>query len=164
MDHMKSVNRWLGLLSSRERRKAPRREVLNLVAHYWDGAAPLAHHIRDISLTGLYLMTEQRWYPGTLVRILLQKTGVAEADPDRSIMVNAKVIRAGTDGVGLALVLPEKNSPGGSHNSATSGADRSSFYRFLRRLMGIEFEEEYLVGQQGNEAEIIARDTEGEQL
>jgi hypothetical protein len=162
---MKSVNRWFEWMSSRERRRAPRREISNLVAHYWDGAAPLAHHIRDISSTGLYLLTEQRWYPGTLVRILLQKTGVAETDPDRSIMVNAKVVRSGTDGVGLALVLPEKNSPGGVQSSATSGAGRLSFHRFLQRLLGIEFEGEYLAGLQQDEADLLSvRDTESEQL
>jgi hypothetical protein len=149
---MKSVNRWLESLSSRERRKAPRREVPNLVAHYWDGAAPLAHHIRDISLGGLYLLTEQRWYPGTLVRILLQRADVADTDPDRSIMVNAKVVRSGTDGVGFALVLPEKNSSGGSQSSAVMGADRLSFHRFLQRLIGNEWEWVDPAERQPNEA------------
>jgi hypothetical protein len=150
---MKSVNRWLESLSSRERRKAPRREVPNLVAHYWDGAAPLAHRIRDISTSGLYLLTEQRWYPGTLVRILLQRTGVAETDPDRSITVNAKVVRSGSDGVGLTLVLLEAHAPQGTQRVSVDGADRQSFHRFWRLLLGMESEGEHLSGQQRKKAD-----------
>jgi len=133
MDDMKS---WLEWLFSRERRKAKRQEPLHLVAHYWDGAAPLAHDIRDISSTGLYLLTEERWYPGTQVMISLQRIGVADTDPDRSIMVNAKVIRLGTDGVGLEFVMPEKQPPREAQGSRANGADRKTFHRFLQRLLG----------------------------
>jgi hypothetical protein len=151
MDPMNPVSRWLELLSSRERRRAKRQESPNLVAHYWDGAAPAAHDIRDISLTGLYLLTDQRWYPGTVVTMSLQKTDVADTDPDRSIMVNAKVVRLGADGVGLALVLPEKH--------ASSGVE--SFRRFFERLMGNQVNGEYLLGLQPTEADsLIHRDTE----
>jgi PilZ domain len=161
---MKSVNRWLESLSSRERRRAPRREVPNLVAHYWDGAAPLAHHIRDISTTGLYLLTEQRWYPGTLVRILLQRTGVAETDPDRSITVNAKVVRSGSDGVGLTLVLLESHAPQGTQRVSVDGADRQSFHRFWQLLLVMESEGEHLSGQQRKKADSrLLRVSESEQ-
>jgi hypothetical protein len=129
--------------------------VPNLVAHYWDGAAPLAHHIRDISSTGLYLLTEQRWYPGTLVRILLQRTSVAETDPDRSITVNAKVVRSGSDGVGLALVLLESHAPPGTQRVSVDGADRQSFHRFLELLMGSESEEGHLSEQQREKADSL---------
>ncbi len=131
---MKIIRRCLEWLSSGERRTAERQEVPHLVAHYWDGAAPEPHDIRDISLTGLYLVTEQRWYPGTLVMISLQKIGAPETDPDRTIMVNARVVRADTDGVGLALILPENHASRGGKNLDTFGADRKSFHQFLRRL------------------------------
>jgi hypothetical protein len=133
---MNPVSRWLELLSSRERRKAKRQESPDVVAHYWDGAAPLAHRIRDISSTGLYLLTEQRWYPGTVVRISLQSESVVEADPGHSVVVNAKVVRSGTDGVGLALILPEKRSARGAQSFGAKSADRPTFHRFLRRLLG----------------------------
>jgi Flp pilus assembly protein TadG len=131
---MKPVNRWLEWLLSRERRKATRQEAPELVAHYWDGAAPLAHDVRDISSTGLYLLTEQRWYPGTLVKISLQRNGVTDTDPDRSITVSGKVVRSGADGVGLSLVLPEKHSAHG-HLAGGNGADRPTFLRFLKRFL-----------------------------
>jgi len=131
MVDMKSWSEWL---FSRERRKAKRQEPLHLVAHYWDGAAPLAHDIRDISSTGLYLLTEQRWYPGTFVMMSLQRVGVADTDPDRSIMVNAKVVRSGTDGVGLAFVMPEKQAARRAQSFRVDGADQKSFHRFLQQL------------------------------
>jgi hypothetical protein len=134
---MKPVKRWLEWLSSRERRRAKRQESPELAAHYWDGAAPSAHDIRDISSTGLYLLTEQRWYPGTVVTMSLQRVGAPDTDSDRSIMVNAKVVRSGTDGVGLVLVMSEKHVPNGAHHSfGSNGTDRKTFRRFLERLMG----------------------------
>jgi Flp pilus assembly protein TadG len=137
---MNPANRWLKWLLSRERRKATRQEAPELVAHYWDGAAPLAHDVRDISSTGLYLLTEQRWYPGTVVRMSLQSGSVADTDPDRSITVSAKVIRSGSDGVGLALVLPEKHVSRGTRSGQS--ADRPTFHRFLKRLLGKHAEDQ----------------------
>lgn len=117
-----------------ERRKNRRKEFPDLVAYYWDGAAPLAHDIRDISATGLYLMTEERWYPGTQVMILLQRQDAAENDPDRSITVNAQVVRFGTDGLGFAFVMPEKNAKRTGETFGAGGADRGAFHRFLQRM------------------------------
>jgi len=93
---------------SRDRRKNDRQRIPQLVAFYWDGEAPMAHGVRDISPSGLYLLTDGRWYPGTLVMLTLQKNGEIVAGSQQSIAVEAKVIRSGDDGVGLAFVLPER--------------------------------------------------------
>jgi Flp pilus assembly protein TadG len=127
---------WLEWLSSRERRKVQRQTPPHLVAFYWDGGAPSAHDIRDVSSTGLYLLTEERWYPGTLVRLSLLKVGVPDTDPDRSITVNTKVVRLGQDGVGLEMVMPEKEATGEANRFTINGADRKSFNRFLQQLLG----------------------------
>jgi Flp pilus assembly protein TadG len=131
---MKIIERCLEWLSFGERRTAERQEGPYLVAHYWDGAAPKPHDIRDISLTGLYLVTEQRWYPGTLVMISLQKVGATEDDPDRTIMVNAKVVRSDAEGVGLQLMLPETPGSRGDKTFGAAGVDRKTFRGFLKRL------------------------------
>jgi Flp pilus assembly protein TadG len=127
---------WLERLFSQERRRSKRQEPPHLVAHYWDGGAPLAHSVRDISSTGLYLLTEDRWYPGTLVRISLQRADADDADPDRSRMVNAKVVRLDKDGVGLEFVIPVKMAPSGASGYTANGADLKTFHRFLQRLLG----------------------------
>ena len=40
-----------------------------MAAYYWNGAAPKAHTVRDISSTGLYVVTEERWYPGITAEV-----------------------------------------------------------------------------------------------
>jgi hypothetical protein len=133
---MKSLKSWLESLSSREQRSAERQDPINLVAYYYDGGAPLAHDVLDISKSGLYLMTDERWYPGTVVRLTLQRVGIADNDPDRFISVNATVIRLGKDGVGLELLLRGKQPSRGDQNVAPYGADRKIFNRFLQMLLG----------------------------
>ena len=99
---------WLDWLLSEERRQGRRRKSLPLVAYYWDGANPVAHQVRDASQTGLFLLTEHRWYPGTVLAMTLQHTAVGAEDPQRAIAVNARVVRTGDDGVGFEFILPEK--------------------------------------------------------
>lgn len=99
---------WLKWLTADdERRKALRRKPVPLVAYYWDGAQPVSHAVRDVSASGFYLFTDHRWYLGTVVAVTLQRTGVEANDPERAISINAKVVRAGSDGVGFEFLLPE---------------------------------------------------------
>jgi Flp pilus assembly protein TadG len=130
---MNSVMRCLKWLTSRDRRRAERHERLPLVAHYWDGGAPTSHTVRNISARGLYIVTEQRWYPGTLVMLSLQREDIPQNDPDRTISVNAKVIRSGDDGVGFSLVMPTDMKTA-SQNRFGVGADKKTFLRFLHAL------------------------------
>ena len=69
---------WLQRWWSPDPRRAPREPAKGLAAYYWTGAPPAAHSIRDISSTGLYVVTEERWYPGTLVLMTLQRTDGGE--------------------------------------------------------------------------------------
>jgi hypothetical protein len=78
MKDVKPPKSWLERLWSPDPRKAPdqrkstRGPAPGLAAYYWTGAAPKAHIIRDISASGLYIVTEERWYPGTLILVTLQ--------------------------------------------------------------------------------------------
>src|ERR1019366_451978 len=67
-----SPKSWLQRWWSTELRQAPRHPAPGLEAFYWDGLPPSPHDVRDISSTGLYLVTDERWYPGTLVLMTLQ--------------------------------------------------------------------------------------------
>jgi hypothetical protein len=123
---MTSLGAWLKKLFSRERRRAKRIPSVSLVAHYWDGAAPVSHAVRDVSLIGLYLFTQQQWYLGTMIRMTLQRSDLPEEDKRRSIQVLVKVIRIGDDGVGCKFV-PMDNL------SATSrDADAMTLSKFLK--------------------------------
>src|SRR5215469_8631657 len=131
---MNAVLRGLKWLISRERRKAERRDRLPLVANYWDGGAPIAHEVRDISRSGLYLLTEQRWYPGTLVALTLQREDFAESDPDRSVSVNAKVVRSDEGGVAFLFVMPDDPTRLAARNGLPAGVDKKRLERFLKGL------------------------------
>jgi hypothetical protein len=100
-----------------------------LTAFFWNGAAPIEHGVRDISTTGLYLVTEERWYPGTLVMITLQKKSEAEASRDDILLVQSKAVRWGHDGVGLEFVLPEGKR---GQKLLDGGADRKALEKFLK--------------------------------
>jgi hypothetical protein len=91
-------------LVGQERRSAERRVVPGLVAYYWDGGPPKPHSIREISLTGMYLVTDERWYPGSVLMMRLQQVGSIEADAELTITVYAKAVRHGIDGVGMTFL------------------------------------------------------------
>jgi hypothetical protein len=121
-------------LFSEDRRRAARYKSLPLVAYYWDGAEPVAHGVLDASLTGLYVLTKQRWYPGTVVTITLQRARAAATDPERSIAVHAKVVRAGTDGVGLAFLPAPPVDSRRSEDSVKRTADVKMLHQFFHRV------------------------------
>jgi uncharacterized membrane protein (UPF0127 family) len=125
---------WLDRWWSPDPRKAPREPSPGLAAYYWNGAAPQAHGIRDISSTGLYVVTEERWYPGTLVLMTLQRTDVGEEIEERAIQVQSRAVRWGNDGVGLKFVLPDSREMRRGHNNVVDGADKKGLDRFLRKL------------------------------
>lgn len=122
---------WRGLFSG-ERRRAERRTMPGLVAFYWDGGIPAPRSVREISLTGMYLVTEERWYLGTIVRLVLQQMETTDADADRSITIQAKAVRWGKDGVGLLFLPQEQNFYENGHDLRNSGDDLGSIKRFVR--------------------------------
>jgi Flp pilus assembly protein TadG len=130
---MNVLMRWLNRLTFRDERQVDRQDRLPLIAHYWDGGPPLGHTVRDISRRGMYLLTEQRWYPGTLVMVSLQREDVSEEDPDRCLIVKAKVVRTGDDGVGFTFVTPD-DPERISRENLQDGADKKMIDRFLRQL------------------------------
>lgn len=104
---MKSLREVYEKLSSSETKRAERRPAHGFVAHYWSGAAARQDDIKDISSTGLYLLTEERWLPGTVVSLTLQMRSPLEEISERRITVHAKTVRWGEDGVGFSFVLPD---------------------------------------------------------
>jgi len=92
--------------ASPNQQRPERRTVPGLAAYHWTGSAPKQNSIRDISSTGVYLLTEERWAPGALVSLTLQTIGPPERSPERRIAVQARAIRWGEDGVGLSFILP----------------------------------------------------------
>jgi len=101
------MKNWFEELMSRNQRRPQRYVAPRLVAYFFDGGPPTAHCIRDVSSSGVYLLTTQRWYPGTLVTLTLQRTEKDQAGVRQSIAVQARVMRSAEDGVGLRFVVPK---------------------------------------------------------
>ena len=95
---------WLEKFVTPEADRAERRRVDQFAAYRWNGSALAQDVVRDISSTGLYLVTTERWLPGTILALTLQREGPLELDPARRITTQAKVIRSGPDGVGLSFL------------------------------------------------------------
>jgi uncharacterized membrane protein (UPF0127 family) len=130
----KQPRNWLQRWWSPDPRKAPRVRATGLAAYYWNGEAPVAHGIRDISSTGLYVVTEERWYPGTLVLMTLQMSDLGEEMAERSIAVQSRAVRWGSDGVGLQFVLPDGHDQRRGNGPILDAAGKKEFERFLAHL------------------------------
>jgi hypothetical protein len=105
------LTNWLAKFSdtSPELRRAARMSEPGVVVYYWDGATPMGRQLRDISLTGAYLYTPERWYPGTIVRLLLQDKQPPVHGPapeaHTSVSIPARVVWHGSDGVALEFLF-----------------------------------------------------------
>lgn len=131
---MAALKSWLEGLWSDERRRADRRKALPLVAYYWDGGTPTPHRVRDISSSGMFLLTEYRWYPDTVFAITLTRTDRNEEDPHRSIRLAARMVRPEASGVGLEFVLLRPKRAQDAAGTFAGEADRETLREFLARL------------------------------
>lgn len=90
--------------SVRDRRISPRRRWPHLAAFDAEGESVVLHGVRDISTTGLYVITQERWPIGTQVRLSLQRTDGLDDTSMIPTAVELRVSRWGEDGVGLEFV------------------------------------------------------------
>ena len=96
---------WLeSLLKPDTPERAERRTVDQFVAYRWSGNDLRQETVKNISQTGVYVLTEERLPLGTLLFLTMQKEGQLEMAPERRIEVRARVVRHGEDGAGLAFV------------------------------------------------------------
>jgi hypothetical protein len=125
---------WFERWWSPDPRRAPRVPGNGLAAYYWNGSAPAAHGVRDISTSGLYVVTEERWYPGTLVLMTLQRSDIGEELAERSVAVHSRAVRWGPDGVGLQFVLSDERDVRDGRLPLLDASGRKELERFLSYL------------------------------
>src|SRR6185312_4529493 len=103
-------------------KRARRHRQPGLSSYYWDGGAPVARDVKDISATGAFLCTpnSEEFYPGTIVSVVLQRASAQEgpAETSDSVHISCKVTRRAVDGVGVQFVFAK-------------GAERKSLEKFL---------------------------------
>lgn len=130
---MSRLGEWWESLFSKDRRKTNRVHDPKLAVYYWMDARPEQHEVRDISPTGIYVVTDERWYPGTTIKMTLQRTDGHEETLERHIVVESKAVRWGDDGVGLTFVLPDKSGTPKGTQSILDIADKKTLQKFLSR-------------------------------
>lgn len=98
------MNEYSERSSSVERRRAERRTSPALAAYHWKGSIARENSVRDISSTGAYLLTQERWEPGEVIALTLQRSGPLERE--NSFPVQARTVRWDDQGVAVSFVLP----------------------------------------------------------
>jgi len=101
-----------------------------MVAHYFTGGSPKPNEVADISMSGMYLITEDRWMPGTLIQMILQKP-CAGGDRKVSINVLSRIVRRASDGVAAEFVTPEALSQISHDIQPSQATDKFALARFL---------------------------------
>jgi hypothetical protein len=97
---------WIRRLGHPETPRAERRTPLGLTAWQTNSAASKPSTIKNISPTGLYLLTEERWPVDELIPLTIELEDLPESRAENRIPVQARVVRHGEDGIGLSFVLP----------------------------------------------------------
>ena len=123
--------RWL--FPNVNQRRAKRYTTPGLVAYYWTGGAPYSYHVGDMSATGLFLLTKERWAPGTLIQMTLQKQD-GRAGAENSITVLSEVVRWGEDGAGFNFVLSDYEDVREYGVPVGSATERKTVERFMRKI------------------------------
>ena len=97
-----------------DKRKFPREVLPWVAAYFFDGGPPSPSSVRDISMSGMFVVTAERWYLGTIIRFTLTDWRVQP--PNRYVTINAEAVRWGDDGVGLRFLFQKPRR--GEHNRA----------------------------------------------
>ncbi len=111
---------------------AKRYSTPDLVAYYFTGGAPHSFQVVDMSATGFYLLTPERWAPGTLIQMTLQKKHGSGGSAKHSIRVLSELVRFGENGAGFNFILPDCEYLCAYGLRPEEASDRTSLERFMR--------------------------------
>lgn len=125
---MKRLIRWI----CPDQRIANRHSMPPLTAYLGLVRSSKEYAVGDISVAGFYMITEERWIPGTGFPITLERTD--EAGIGQTLTLHSTVIRSGEDGVAFTFVQPakEEGKEGDSHSSTRM--DLTKLAQFLKGL------------------------------
>ena len=124
--------RWL--FPDVNQRRAKRYPIPGVVAYYWTGGATYSYHVGDISATGLFLLTKERWAPGTLIQMMLQKQDGSVNTLENSLSVLSELVRWGENGAGFNFILTDYDNVPDYGVLPGEAIDRKSVERFLTKI------------------------------
>ena len=125
------ILRWL--FPDVNQRRAKRYSTPGLVAYYWTGGAPHSYQVGDMSATGLYLLTKERWAPGTLIQMTLQQHGNSSKQ-EHTICVLSELVRWGENGAGFNFILTDYQDVFEYGLRPDEAMDRKAIERFMQRI------------------------------
>ena len=102
---------WVRRLGQPDKPRAERRIPLGFVAWQANNPASKRSNVADISLSGLFLHTDERWPVGEVVPVIIEVEGWLEKGAQQQIAVQMLVVRTDEHGVGLSFVLPNDFDP-----------------------------------------------------
>jgi hypothetical protein len=111
MSRLSNLKRALQRLGEPEQPRAERLPAKGLSALYGIDSASRPARIKDVSASGVYLLTEERFRAEELVNLILRKEDEPENSSELRISVQARVAWQGEDGVALEFVLPPGMNP-----------------------------------------------------
>lgn len=130
--------RWLfPKTAPTERRRGERLSEPGLVAYYWTGGSPNSYPLGNVSSSGLYLVTDERWLPGTRIVMTLQRNNSGSAIDDDVCKVESTIVRWGEDGVGCEFVESGFFDLNSGELIEGQHFDHEAFEQFLFRVRGV---------------------------
>jgi hypothetical protein len=137
-----SLSGWLHKRNYDGPPRAERRPAPGLAAFYRSGLKLKQNAIKDLSSTGVFLYTTERWLPGEQVSLTMQKDGPPEKNLERRAVLQARAVRWEHDGVALAFSLPRAidfNMWESLTTNSTMEPDPEDVVRELRMLETLAF-------------------------
>jgi hypothetical protein len=124
---MKRLMRWL----VPDQRIATRHSMPPLVAYLGMVRSSKEIQVGDVSVAGFYMITEERWIPGTGFPVTLERTD--QAGKGQTLTVYATVVRNGEDGVGLTFLKSPEDDQAKPEAQSTR-KDLTKLAEFLKGL------------------------------
>lgn len=115
-----------------DRRKSERQPAPNLTARRWAGDQMYKYAVEDVSKTGVYIVTDERPFPGTIFMLTLSKKPKGRGGEEETLTVQAKVARWGQDGLGLQFVAAEESGSHKLDQPMEGGATAAQIQKFLK--------------------------------
>lgn len=125
---MKRLIRWI----CPDQRVANRHSMPPLTAWLGMVRSSKEYTVGDVSVAGFYMVTEDRWIPGTSFPVTLERTDGAAMG--RSLTVHASVVRVGDDGVGFTFLQNAAEEHADGPTGANNRVDLTKLAQFLKGL------------------------------
>jgi len=111
MSRLSNLRRALQRFGEPEQPRAERWPAGGLTALYGIESASKPAGIKDVSASGVFLLTGERFTTGQTVNLILRLNGEAENDAELQISIQTRAAWQGEDGVALEFVLPPGMNP-----------------------------------------------------